>query len=308
MSSISLILNLALVPQSTRKEKINTLIKELTPTYPIKYSFNNLDIIGFDVLNESKNRLASAKFTFIPESQFYIVIYGRRKETDVKPPGKNKLEKCKAALIHHNGGYFWSTKTAYFLGEQEVDDFSKAWQIGGIYKVRFAFKAPEFALPGKYKLILFKEKAQFPLHLKLITFDRIKIKIKRSKTHKSEKIEDYNLPLEGCLLNPAIKGRKSISFPWTGNIELFIDKNLRNFKKIIISARGTPAQGEYPLLKVFVNKKELGSVYINSEWNKYEFDLKLNEEAHILKVRFDNDGGGQGEDRNMLVNMIKLVK
>ena len=79
-------------------------------------------------------------------------------------------------------------------------------------------------------------------------------------------------------------------------------------KKIIVIARGSPALGVYPLLKVYVDKKEIGNVYVNSEWNKYEFDLKLEKEGHILKVRFDNDGGGPGEDRNMYVKMIKLVR
>jgi hypothetical protein len=167
---------------------------------------------------------------------------------------------------------------------------------------------PEFALPGRYKLKLFKEKAQSPRHLGLIIFDKINIIIKSPKIYKSEKFEDYNLSIKGCLLNSAVQRDEYIAFLWTGNIEFFIDKDIRKFNKIIITAKGIPAFGVYPLLKVYVDKKEIGNVYVNSEWRKYEFDLKLDKEGHILKVRFDNDAVGPGEDRNMYVKIIKLVR
>jgi len=57
-----------------------------------------------------------------------------------------------------------------------------------------------------------------------------------------------------------------------------------------------------------VDKKEIGNVYLNSKWNEYEFDLKLDKESHILKVRFNNDAGRPGENRDMYVKMIKLVR
>ena len=308
IGSLSLLLNFVLMSQSVRKEKINSLIKELTPTHTIKKSFKNLDIIGFDVLDENKKRITSSKFKFYSGHQFYIVLYGKRKITEGKASAENKLERCKAVLVHQNGGYFWSMNTSYLLGKQEIKDARKEWEIGGIYKVRFAFEAPEYALPGRYKLKLFKEKAQFPKHLRLIAFDKINIIIKSPKIHKSEKFEDYNLSRKGCLLNPAVQSNEYIAFPWTGNIKFYINRDLRNFNKIIVIAKGTPALGVYPLLKIYVDKVEIGNVYVNSEWNEYEFDLKLNKERHILKVRFNNDGVGPGEDRNMYVKMIKLVR
>jgi len=308
IGSLSLLLNFVLMSQSARKEKINSLVEELTPTYTIKKSFKNLDIIGFDVLDENRKRITSSKFKFYSGNQFYIVLYGKKKVTEGKASAENKLERCKAFLVHHNGGYFWSENTSYLIGKQEIKDTWEEWKIGGIYKVRFAFEVPEFALPGRYRLELFKEKAQLPKHLRLITLDKINIIIQSSKIHKSEKFEDYNLSLKGCLLNPAVQRNKYIAFPWIGNIIFYIDRDLRNFKKIIISAKGTPALGVYPLLKIYIDKKEIGNVYVNREWNEYEFDIKLNKERHILKVSFNNDGGGPGEDRNMYIKMIKLVR
>lgn len=305
---VSLLLNSALTSQSIKKEKINSSIKVLTPTHSIKKSFKNINIIGFDVLDENKNRVTSSRFKFYPGNKFYIVLYGKRKRTEGKAPTENKLENCKAILEHRNGGYFWSKKTSYLLGEKEIEENWEEWQIGGIYKIRFTFEVPKFALLGRYKLKLFQEKAQFPRYLRLITFDRIKTTIKSPKIHKSEEVEDYILPLGSCLLNPAIQSNGYIVFPWTGNIEFYIDRDIKNFNKIVITVKGTPAFGVYPLLKVYVDKLEIGSAYVNSEWNEYEFDINVDKKSHLLKVRFDNNAGGQGEDRNMFVNMIKLVK
>jgi hypothetical protein len=295
------------MPQSIKKEKINSSIKELTPTHSVKKSFKNIDIIGFDVLDENKNRLTSSKLKFYSGNKFYIVLYGKRKRSEGKAPAENKLEKCKAMLEHRKGGYFWSKRTAYVLGAKEIEDAFEEWEIGGIYKIRFEFEVPEFALPGRYKLKTHRENSSHPGE-SILTIDAIKINIKRQKIPQREITEDYNLSLDGCLLNPADQRKIDVVFYWTGNIEFYIDKDLINFKKIIVSARGSSALGVYPLLKVYVDKKEIGNVYVNSEWNKYEFDLKLEKEGHILKVRFDNDGGGSGEDRNMYVNLIKLVK
>lgn len=308
LSSISLLLNFALTFQSIKKEKIIALIGDLTPSNSIKKSFKNIDIIGYDILNENKRRLTSSKFKFYKGNKFYLVLYGKRKISEGLAPRENKLGKCKAVLEHQKRGYFWSMETTFHLGKKKIEESPQEWEIGGIYKIRFTFIIPEFALPGKYKLKIVNEKSALPNVGRLRIFDKIKITTKCKKTHKSEKIEDYNLPLESCLLNPAIQRSEHIYFPHTGNIEFFIDKDLRNFQKIIITARGTLAFGVYPLLKTYVHQKEIGSVYVNGDWKQYEFDLKLDKESHILKVRFDNDGKGPGENRNMYVKMIKLVR
>ena len=294
--------------QSIKNERINYLIKELTPSYSLKENFRNVDIIGYDILNENKERIRAAKFDFYTQNKIYVILYGKRKITGTIAPEENKFPRCKALLEHQDGGYFWSTNTSYVVGTQEKQDFSEEWKIGGIYKIQFAFKVPKYALPGKYRLRIMDEKAGRSDSGRLISFDKIKIFIKRPKAHKKEIFKDYDLSLDGCLLNPAVKRRKQIDFYWTGNIEFYINEDLRNFKKIIISARGTPALGIYPLLKIYADKREIAHFNVKGEWSEYELDLRLDKENHILKVRFDNDGGGPGEDRNMYVRMVKLVR
>ena len=308
IGSLSLSMNFVLKSQSLQEEKIDSLISELTPTHTIKKSYKNLCIIGFDVFDEKMECVTSSKFRFHPGDQFFIVLYGERKMTEAKTPAENKLERCKAHLAYQNGGYFSSMNTSYPLGEREIKDTWEEWQIGGIYKIKFTFKVPECAYPGKYTLILIKEKIMDPSVGKLFTIDEIKIDIKRSKIPKGEINYEYNLPLEGCLLNPAVQRNEYIALLWTGSIKFYVGRDLRSFNKVIIRARGTPAAGVYPLLKIYVDKKEIGDVYLNSEWKEYEFDLKLDKENHLLIVRFDNDDMKRGEDRDMYIKMIKLVR
>jgi len=183
-------MNFVLNSQSLHKEKIDSLINELTPTHTIKKSYKNLSLIGFDVLDEKMKRITSSKFRFHPGDQFYIVLYGKRKMTEGKAPGENKIESCNAVFKYHNGGYFWNTKTFYLLGEKEIEGFMGEWQIGGIYKIRFPFKVPEFTLPGEYTLIMRSEKFKHPSIGRLITFNEIQIDIKKSEIQKSEKNYD----------------------------------------------------------------------------------------------------------------------
>jgi len=306
ISSVFLFMNFKLELQFFIKEKINAFIKELIPTCSLKRTYKNLDIIGFDILDKNGNQINSPRYRFSSGDPFSIVLYGKRKITEGKMPEENKLERCMAILEHENGGYFWSAKTSYFFKEQEIAGILKEWQIGGIYKVQFTFKVPEFSLPGKYILILIqeKEKSNHPNLGMMIKLNEIKITTKRPKAYKKEKIEDYNLSIEECLINPAIIRKKIIEFPWTGNIKFYIDKDLKNYKKIIINAKGSPALGVYPLLKVYVDHTEVGNVYVNREWKQYEFNLKVDKESHILKIRFDNNI----PNRAMYINMIKLLR
>jgi len=306
--AVFLLLDIPVVSQSIEKTKTNSIIKELTPTYPIKENLKNLSIIGFDILDGKRNRLTHSRFKFYPGEQFYIVLYGKKKRISGITPSKNKQCKIKAVFEYQKGGYFCSTNTSYFLGKNEIKETLGEWQIGGVFKIQFSFKVPKLALPGKYKLITVKEKASRPGIGKLKTFNKIKIILKRPKTIRSKINKYYNLQLEDGILNPAIIRAKNAVFLWTGNIKYFLDRDIKNFNKIIISAKGTPARGVYPLLTVYIDKIEIGTVYINSEWNNYEFDLKLTKEAHILKIRFANDYSDNREDRNMYVNMIKLVR
>lgn len=303
ISIVLLFLYFHLFSQSTNDEKINSLIKKLTPAYKIEDSYKNLDIIGFDLLDENSNRLKSTKFKFFPRSSFYIVLYATRNIINKATLKENEMTNLIAVYHYENGGYFRSIETTYFIGEQATKSAPKEWQIGGIYKIQFAFNIPEFALPRVYSLELRNEKSVYAKETKNI-IEAAKINISREHIRKKKRNGDYLLSLEGCLLNPAIQLNNEIYFPWTGNIEFYIDEDLKNFKKIIITAKGTQVSGIFPLLKTYVEEKEIGSVYVDSEWNKYMFNLKMDKESHVLKVRFDNNI----PKRSMSIIKIKLVR
>ena len=49
-------------------------------------------------------------------------------------------------------------------------------------------------------------------------------------------------------------------------------------------------------------------MFIKDQWREYEFDIKPKKNNHTLKVRFDNDKKGPGQDRNMYIKKIELMK
>jgi len=295
--------------QSLKKAKIISLINELTPTHSLKKDVNGLEIIGFDVLDENKNHVTSNKTKFSPDNLFYIVVYARKKPIKRRIDEAVISNRSKSVFEHKNGGYFWNMKIPSSVEDEEKKFSSKDWQIGGIYKIWFKFRIPKFAIPGEYKFRLVKEWADHPKLAEIALLDKIKIRVKRQKNIHDNKIaKDLDLTLERCILNPAIQGDAEIAFPWTGNIEYFINGDIAAFKKVIISAKGTPASGVFPLLKILIDAEERGQSYVDNEWKQYEFNINFSKKGSILKIRFDNDGGGPGEDRNMYINRIRLVK
>lgn len=284
------------------------MIKQLIPDFYINKIYNNIKIKGFDILDENGNHQATSLFH--QDSAFSIVVYATIDIIAGKYSGKNMFGQSKAVFMHENGSYFWSHKTVEYLGEKELKAFSREWKIGGVYKIQYTFSIPEFALPGEYNLKVIDEKSSGTQTGVIYALDEITILVKKLEIPIERIIEDYELSLEGCLLNPAVRGKEQISLYWTGNIEFFLGKDLRNFKKIVVTASGTPAFGIYPLMRVFIDERELGHVYVDREWNQYKFDLDIDidKEENLIKIRFDNDGGGTGEDRNMYVKKVILVR
>lgn len=301
------LLSLSIFPQFDKNEKLKAQISELIPSHSFIKSCRNFEIVGFDVLNHEEIVLSSKKFSFLPGDYFYVVLYGRRKIFKSKSPQSNFFPECKASMEHQNGAYFWSIKILYPL--QNLEDKVKPveWEIGGLYKIKFAFRVPSLVLPGKFRLRIFEEKIGNPLMGSLIDLDEIKINIEKKKGVEIKR-NRYNLPLNECLLNPAVVRKDCIYFYWTGNVEYFFSESLENYSKIIISAMGTPAYAIYPLLKLYIGEKEVGNMFIKDQWRDYEFDLKPKKNSHILKIRFDNDTKEQGQDRNMRIKKIELIK
>jgi hypothetical protein len=160
-SFLIIFLAFLLLSQSNKTEKVSSSINELTPVYSIKKSFKDMDIIGFDILDKNMNRLKQSRFNFSQGDQFYVALYLSRNILRGVMPKENAIDYLVALYHHENGGYFRSIKTTYLTGEQETEVGPKYWQVGGIYKVKFSFNVPEFALPGKYILELRNERPTY---------------------------------------------------------------------------------------------------------------------------------------------------
>jgi hypothetical protein len=242
--------SLLIFSQSNIKVKLKVHIKELTPSHSVVSSLKNIEIIGFDVLDEQERVLTSKKFNFLRGDDFYIVIYARRKITKAESPEANFLPECEAAMKYQNGGYFLSKNTSYIWGNRNDRYVPEEWKIGGVYKIQFHFRLPSLAPPGKYKLRIFEEKADNQEIISLIDLNGIKVNIERIKNFKDEDISYYDVLLHECLLNKAVLKEDGIYFFWTGDVEYFFDQSLRNYSKIRIFAKGTPADSVFPLLEI----------------------------------------------------------
>ncbi|HJN18605.1 MAG TPA: glycoside hydrolase family 2 TIM barrel-domain containing protein, partial [Armatimonadota bacterium] len=85
-------------------------------------------------------------------------------------------------------------------------------------------------------------------------------------------------------------GKMKIDFPEDGEYVIGIE------------ARGTPAQGAFPLAAVRLDGEPVGTLSIRGEeWDSYATDHTATAGEHEFEVAFINDGSGPGEDRNMYV-------
>lgn len=72
---------------------------------------------------------------------------------------------------------------------------------------------------------------------------------------------------------------------------------------------GTPAGGEEPLNKIFLNDSVLGTFRSHEEAGRQDFPFKINEESNLqIKLKLENDIELNGEDRNTLVYFINIYK
>ena len=285
-----------LFSQNIQEEKIDSLINVLTPSHSIQKDYKNIEIIGFDILDEDKDRLKSRRF--FQEDVFYIVLYFKKKMVSGSGPSVQAFPECRAVFEYQKGGYFWSRNTFYNFNKNKFNLSAKEWQIGGIYKIAFNFKIPAYAIPGKYRLNLNKENDPHPRRGELLSFDNIIINI---KTKKGENLVDQNLSLDGCLLDPARIINDKIRFSWAGSVKFYINEDLRDYEKIIISGKGSIYEGSFSLLKISTEHEKIGEVTLSTKWKQYEFELKLKKESHILNVQRFKGGG-------MTIKLIKLCK
>jgi len=229
-------------------------------------------LIGYEFLT-MKNDIINAKITpFNRGDEFSYVIYYK---------------------IHHittqngllNGDYYliplgkFVPSGAYFDGirilpgtmqdEKQNNVALKQLKSGEVYKQIFRMKIPKYSLPGKYEIVLKREKnSTSPLELIKNEHNKQYIEIKMSQEETIGELSGtpLSMPASEFLLNPAVSSGTEVAFPWTGNIVGHIANSHLPFRKIIIRARGDQAGGVYPLLKVFINEHEVGQTFIKKEW------------------------------------------
>ncbi|MEM1137757.1 MAG: carbohydrate-binding domain-containing protein, partial [Bacteroidota bacterium] len=92
--------------------------------------------------------------------------------------------------------------------------------------------------------------------------------------------------------------------PWEGEL-IFDLKEI--YSKIIVSAKGSQADGEFAHFKVYVDGTEIANEYTSSTYKSYQFTLLVNSNnIDEIKISFDNDALDNGNDRNLYVQSIGL--
>ncbi|RLJ02566.1 MAG: hypothetical protein DRP08_04485, partial [Candidatus Aenigmatarchaeota archaeon] len=130
---------------------------------------------------------------------------------------------------------------------------------------------------------------------------------------KPEVISQVSIPLENFKVygsNELIRIRSDrISMYTNGAVYTEIEVNETNNYAIIISAIGTPYEGEYPIVKVCIDGKSCSNIVVNNEWRNYTISFYLTKGNHNLSISFINDAWSPGgEDRNLFISQVWLAK
>ena len=74
-----------------------------------------------------------------------------------------------------------------------------------------------------------------------------------------------------------------------------------------VTARGTPAAGQFPIAAVEMDGQEVGKIELKSDgWRTYRLPIKLTEGKHELKLTFTNDIYQPPEDTNLWIGRVEV--
>ena len=77
--------------------------------------------------------------------------------------------------------------------------------------------------------------------------------------------------------------------------------------QITINASGTPAGNVFPHFRVLVDGALVGEAAVSSTGKAYSFNANITaDQAHLIKIHYNNDGSVNGQDRNLFVSSIKV--
>jgi len=78
---------------------------------------------------------------------------------------------------------------------------------------------------------------------------------------------------------------------------------------LALVARGSPAEGVYPIVAISLGQKELGRVELTSSaWRTYPLAADLPQGPHDLRLTFTNDLTAAGEDRNLYLDKLVFYR
>ncbi len=77
---------------------------------------------------------------------------------------------------------------------------------------------------------------------------------------------------------------------------------------ITVTAKGDVANSVWPHMVVSVDANKIGDANVSSSsWSSYSFPYTATAGAHQIKIAFDNDYAGNGQDRNLLVDKAVIT-
>lgn len=76
---------------------------------------------------------------------------------------------------------------------------------------------------------------------------------------------------------------------------------------IIVTARGTAAEGVWPHMRVSVGGVEIGSTYVGTtSWSAYPLTFAATSGPQEVQISFDNDFQSGEEDRNLMIDRVAI--
>ena len=108
--------------------------------------------------------------------------------------------------------------------------------------------------------------------------------------------------------NVIYKKRDGNTTPYKGamywNGELIFDEK---YAGLIVNAKSTHVEGIFSHFRVYVNDQKVGETFTSLSNRPYEFDLPFApSEVEKVRITFDNDAFENGQDRNLLVQSIRI--
>lgn len=124
--------------------------------------------------------------------------------------------------------------------------------------------------------------------------------------------QDFGLPLliDGAQLSVRTTGRATSDgwlLPINGDLGEYLNFRQPGIYRIIVLAKGTPARGVWPRLRLVIDGKPTdGLREVSIQWNAWSWTVPLSQGTHKVTVRFVNDAVSGSEDRNLLLAKLAV--